>query len=186
MDNPARHPYFTALFEAAKAVHSSLNPEDVLQQVVRSSADALGVRAASLRLLDRDARMLVLAAHHGLSRTYLEKGPVSRGGSDIDRRALAGETVVVLDAPNDARFQYRAAAAEEGFRSVLCVPVQIDGQGIGVLRVYSDELRPFDQGEVELLTAMATLGGIAIRNAEQFGRVRNDLQNLEQFVTAAY
>jgi len=186
MENPTRHPYFTALFEAAKTVHSSLDQDQVLDQIVRSSARALGARAASLRLLDRDAHMLVLAAHHGLSRSYLEKGPVSRGGSDIDRRALRGETVVVLDAPNDPGFQYRAAAAEEGFRSVLCVPVMLDEQGIGVLRVYSDDVRPFDRGEVELLTAMATLGAIAIRNAEQFRRVRNDLRDLEQFVTAAY
>src|SRR5205085_1018539 len=103
--------------------------------------------------------------------------------SDIDQIALQGQAVVIPDARTDPRFQYRADAAEEGIRSVLCVPVMLDGRGIGVLRVYSDELRAFDQGEVDLLTAMATLGAIAIRNAETHSRVREDLRSLEEFVT---
>lgn len=186
MQSRARDPYFVALFEAAKALNSSLELDEVLHEIARNSAEALGVRASSLRLVESSGRLLSLVASYGLSEDYLAKGPVSRQSSDIDRRALRGETVVVLDAPTDHRFQYQAAAREEGFKSVLCVPVLLEGRGIGVLRVYAWERRPFNQGEADLLTAMATLGAIAIRNAETFGRVRNHLHDLEQFVTATW
>jgi len=46
MENGARHPYFVALFETAKAVHSSLDLDEVLRELVRNSAEALGVKAA--------------------------------------------------------------------------------------------------------------------------------------------
>ena len=82
MENGARHPYFVALFETAKAVHSSLDLDQVLHELVRNSAEALGVKAAALRLLDPNGQRLVLRAHHGLSRDYLDKGPVLVEESD--------------------------------------------------------------------------------------------------------
>jgi GAF domain-containing protein len=182
MERVASQPYFVALFEAAKAVHSSLVLQDVLQEIVRSSADALGAKAAALRLLKPGTSTLVLCAAHGLSSDYLRKGPVAVDGSELDRQVLQGRPVVVPDASRDARFQYPAEAAGEGIRSVLCVPLMLDGRGIGVLRVYSGAPRAFDGGEVDLLTAMATLGAIAIRNAEDYKQVRDDLRHLQEFV----
>ena len=186
MENGARHPYFVALFDAAKAVHSSLILQDVLQEIVRRSADTIGAKAASLRLLKPGGETLTLCAAYGLSRDYLNKGPVLVSSSPIDRCALLGETVVIRDARTDPRFQYRAEAAEENICSVLCVPVMHDGQGVGVLRVYSDRPRTFDQGEIELLTAMSTLGAIAIRNAETHTRTRDDLRAMEQYVAHSW
>jgi GAF domain-containing protein len=186
MENGARHPYFVALFETAKAVHSSLDLDEVLRELVRNSAEALGVKAAALRLLEPDGQTLALRAHHGLSPDYLGKGPVLVEESDLDRQALRGEPVVIQDARRDFRFQYPEEAAEEGIRSVLCVPVTLRDQGIGVLRVYASDEQPFDRGEKDLLTAMATLGAIAIRNAETFAKVRSDLASLESYVTSAW
>ena len=181
MEVAARQPYFAALFEAAKAVHSSLVLQDVLRQIARCSANTLGAKAAALRLLDRTGSLSLVAAH-GLSTDYLQKGPVRVESSEIDRRALQGQTVVIPNAAHDPRFQYPHEAAEEGIVSVLCVPLMLDGRGIGVLRVYSAEPRTFDPGEVDLVTAMATLGAIAIRNAEAFAKVHEDLRHLETFV----
>src|SRR5438105_3876586 len=137
MENGARHPYFVALFETAKAVHSSLDLDEVLNELVRNSAEALGVKAAALRLLDPNEHTLELRAQHGLSPDYLAKGPVLVEESDIDREALRGEPVVIGDVRRDFRFQYPEAASEEGIRSVLCVPVMLHDRGIGVLRVYA-------------------------------------------------
>src|SRR5439155_5178636 len=153
--------------------------------LVRNSAEALAVKAAALRLLDPNEHTLELRAQHGLSPDYLAKGPVLVEESDIDREALRGEPVVIEDVRRDFRFQYPEAAGEEGIRSVLCVPVTLRDRGIGVLRVYSDEERSFEDGEKDLLTAMATLGAIAIRNAETFAKVRSDLASLEDYITSA-
>lgn len=185
MENGARHPYFVALFETAKAVHSSLDLDEVLYELVRNSAEAVGCRASALRLLDPKGETLALRAHYGLSPDYLAKGPVLIEESDLDRQALRGQPVVIKDVRRDDRFQYPEAASEEGIRSILCVPVTLRDRGIGVLRVYSGGERAFEDGEKDLLTAMATLGAIAIRNAETFARVRSDLASLEDYITSA-
>jgi GAF domain-containing protein len=186
MENGARHPYFLALFETAKAVHSSLDLDEVLKHLVRNSAEAVGATAAALRLLDPQGRTLQLRAQYGLSDAYLAKGPVVVDHSELDQEALRGAAVVIPDVRTDARFQYPEEASEEGIRSVLCVPVTLGDQSIGVLRVYSSQERSFEEGEKDLLTAMATLGAIAIRNAELFAKVRSDLASLESYVTSAW
>jgi len=186
MENGARHPYFVALFETAKAVHSSLDLDEVLYELVRNSAAAVGCRAAALRLLEPNGQSLALRAHYGLSDQYRAKGPVLVEESDIDRQAMRGQPVVIEDVRRDFRFQYPEEATEEGIRSVLCVPVTLRDRGVGVLRVYSGEERSFEDGEKDLLTAMATLGAISIRNAETFAKVRSDLASLENYVTTAW
>jgi signal transduction protein with GAF and PtsI domain len=177
------HPYFVALFESAKTVHSSLDPNIVLQEIARNSAEAVACRGSAIRLLDPERERLLLSAAHGLSRDYLSKGPVYVESSQIDRQALEGRPVVIEDAQSDPRFQYREEAQEESIRSVLCVPLMLDERGIGVLRVYSADRRSFDNGEVDLLTAMAALGSIAIRNAQMHMKLRSEMQSLEDFVT---
>src|SRR5438105_8455818 len=101
MENGARHPYFVALFETAKAVHSSLDLDEVLHELVRNSAEALGLKAAALRLLDSKERTLELRAQHGLSEEYLAKGPVVVEESDVDQLALRGAPVVIEDVRHD-------------------------------------------------------------------------------------
>ncbi len=177
------HPYFVALFESAKTVHASLDSNIVLQEIARNCAEAIGCRGAAIRLLDPDRERLMLSAAHGLSRDYLSKGPVYVESSQLDRQALGGRPVVVEDAQSDPRFQYREEAQEESIRSVLCVPLMLEKRGIGVLRVYSAERRNFDNGEIDLLTAMAALGSIAIRNAQMHTKLRSEMQSLEDFVT---
>jgi signal transduction protein with GAF and PtsI domain len=180
------HPYFVALFESAKTVHASLDPNIVLQEIARNCAEAVGCRGSAIRLLDPERERLMLSAAHGLSRDYLAKGPVYVESSQVDRQALEGRPVVIEDAQSDPRFQYREEAQEESIRSVLCVPLMLDERGIGVLRVYSEEPRRFDQGEVDLLTAMAVLGSIAIRNAQMHMKLRDEMQSLEEFVTRSW
>src|SRR4051812_45064506 len=109
MDNGARSPYFVALFEAAKALHSSLDLQAVLSEIVRNSAEGVGAKGAALLLLDRIQRELSLAASYGLSQEYLEKGPIRPETSSLDRRILAGEPVVISNR-SEHRFQYPEAA----------------------------------------------------------------------------
>ena len=81
-------------------------------------------KQASVRLLDRSGQILELAAVHGLSKNYLEKGPVEVAKSPIDRQVLQGQIVQIEDVTEDPRFQYPMEAQQEGIKSVICVPLQ--------------------------------------------------------------
>lgn len=174
--------YFKTLYEAIRVINSSLEPGELLGKVAEQTARALGVKACSLRLLDKSGRNLLPGAASGLSKGYLRKGSVEVGKSGLDKEALTGATVLVKDATTDSRFQYQEAAKTEGIRSVLVVPLKLeDTKIIGVMRVYSDVEREFSASEVEFLEIMANLSAIAIENARLHQALKADYELLTAF-----
>jgi signal transduction histidine kinase len=136
----------------------------------------MGVKASSIRLLDEERRFLEVGAAYGLSDAYLEKGKVDPQRGEMDRVTLQGKPVALLDATVDPRFQYPEEARKEGIRSVLSVPLMLLDRAIGVLRVYTGEVRQFTKEETEFLVALASQGTAAIQNA----RAYRQLQELEE------
>ncbi len=165
--------YYTALYQAAMTISSSLELPEVLQSVVKSITEAMQVKACGLRLLDRRTGQLQLSAVHGLSSGYLAKGPVEVEHSPIDSEALRGKTVIIPDVSVDSRFQYKEAAKREGIVSVLCVPLEVRGEAIGVLRVYTDEPCTFHEDDIQFLSVLASLAGLAIANANLYASLKN-------------
>jgi signal transduction histidine kinase len=165
------------LYETSRAVSSTLNLQQVLSTIVRQATEVMGVKGSSIRLLDEDRRFLELSAAYGLSDAYLAKGKVdAQRGETLDRLTLEGKPVALLDAANDRRFQYPEEARKEGIQSMLSVPMMLQEQVIGVLRVYTAEVREFSEQEIEFLKALASQGAAAIQNA----RAYRQLQELEE------
>ena len=102
------------LHETSRAVNSSLNLPQVLTTIVRQATEAMGVKASSIRLLDEERRILEISAAYGLSDAYLTKGKVDPQREGMDRLALRGEPVALLDATVDPRFQYPEEARKGG------------------------------------------------------------------------
>lgn len=167
--------YFQALFELARVVNSSLEPEVVLDDIVRHAALAMGVKASTIRLLEERTGRLVPAACYGLSHGYIRKGPVDLRHSRIDVEVVDGRIVQVADAPNDPRVQYPDRLRQEGVASLLVVPLTVgDDHIIGVLRVYAAEPRTFSDDDVRFLSAAADLSAVALENARLHQALRKE------------
>ncbi len=165
--------YYTALYQAALTISSSLELDQVLQSVVTSITEAMQVKACGLRLLDPNTGQLRLSAVYGLSGGYLAKGPVDVVHSAIDSEALRGSPIFIPDARIDPRFQYQDAAKEEGIVSVLCVPLEVHGEAIGVMRVYTNEPTTFHEDDVQFLSVLASLAALAIENARLYESIKS-------------
>ena len=165
--------YYMALYSAALAFSSSLELQEVLQTVVTNITETMRVKACVLRLLDARTGQLQLSAYHGLSQGYLSKGPVEVEHSPIDSEALQGKTVIIYDVSTDSRFQYVEAAKREGIASVLCVPLEVHGAAIGVMRVYTSESCTFHDDDIQFLTVLARLAALAIENASLYENLKN-------------
>ena len=164
--------YYTTLYQTALTISSSLELDEVLHRVVTSITEAMQVKACALRLLDAHTGELQLSAVYGLSKNYLTKGPVEVKSSLIDSEALCGAPVVVRDVRDDPRFQYQEAARREGIVSVLCVPLEVHGRAIGVIRVYTSEPYDFHEDDIQFLSVLASLAALAIENASLYDNLK--------------
>lgn len=158
--------YFKLFYETAQTILSSSSLQVTLDTLVERSVAALRVKGGSLRMVDEQTHQLQQVASCGLSETYLNKGALS---SDLSvPSVLSGEVVCIQDAFDDPRIQYRDELRREGINTMLSLPLEASGTAIGVLRLYSAERREFSAEEVELVSAMAELGGLAIANARLY------------------
>ncbi len=165
-----------SLYDTARAVTSTLNFTEVLNTIARQATQSMKAKACSIRLIDEEKRQLRVGAAYGLSQEYLAKGPVDLEKSLVDRGALRGKAVSVLDVAKDPGFQYPEEAVKEGIRSVLCVPLSVREKPIGVLRLYTADIHRFTDEEIEFLTTLASQAAVAIENARTYQR----LEDLEQ------
>lgn len=166
--------YFAALYDVAKVINASLTPSRVLKEIVSCVAQTMEVKACSLRIVDSRRKKLLMGAHIGLSDGYIRKGPVLVKESGLDNKALKGKTIWLKNAQADDDFQYKDKAKAEGIKSVLVVPLIAEKRAIGVLRVYTAEVREFDKEEIRFLEAVANLSAIALEKARFHQALRKD------------
>lgn len=153
------------LNDGARVINSTLDLPQVLEGLVKNTAEAMGVRACSIRLLDSGGQNLEPVAVFGLSQAYLDKGPVDGITNLLARRVLSGEVVNIPDAPNSPLLQYPDEARQEGIRSVLSAPLVGKSGPLGILRAYAVEPDRFNAEDEAFLVAIASQGSIAIENA---------------------
>ncbi|HAR99407.1 MAG TPA: diguanylate cyclase [Syntrophus sp. (in: bacteria)] len=163
--------------DLAASINSSLDIKDILQTLSCEVSQAIGVKAASIRLLDEESNTLKLVASCGLSEKYLNKGPISAEKSIAE--ALRGKPVVVRNASTDKGVQYKKEKKAEGIVTILSVPIKSKERVIGVLRLYSAVAREFTEDEILLVTALAYQGGLAIQNAGLYLMLKSDMKELK-------
>jgi len=175
-----------ALVRISRSVNSSLSLSEVLQTIVENAAKVLGMKAASLRLLDEERKVLKVVAAYGLSKTYLEKGPVEVEKSLIDRECLKCKVINVRDIRKEKRLQYHDELMKEGIMALLSLPLTVRGASIGVLRVYTSNPYTFNQSEIDFLSALSCQGAIAIDNARLFEHIKKEYKELARDVWKWY
>jgi PAS domain S-box-containing protein len=178
--------YMESYQNVCKAISASLSLDEVLKLIVSNVVKVMSVKASLLRLLNKETNQLELAAYHGLSKSYADKGPVEYDASIDD--ALAGKSVSIYDITADKSAKYRSEAEREGIRSILSIPLRFKGEVIGVLRMYTSEPTEYSEEDLKFVTAIAEQAAIAIVNARIFEKTvskERGYLNVFQSVTKA-
>ena len=108
--------------------------------------------------------------------------PRTRVSLGIVKRVLeSGEPLVSLDATQDQRFEEFASIEELQLKSVICLPVRVDGEVRGVLLV-DNRMRQgaFDEEDLEIAELFADQAAIAMQNSRRLDELRMHSERIEQ------
>ena len=164
--------------EISSAIGSTITINKVLQLVVTTITEVLGVRGTQVRLLDRKTNELQLAASFGLSEKFTKIGALKAKRGEDGVRKLSTKAIVIDDAPNDPRLQYRAEIAEEGIREILTLPLIARDRMIGELTIFTGESLAFTEREIQFTTAIALQCACAIENSRMYQQVKYEFHRL--------
>jgi signal transduction protein with GAF and PtsI domain len=151
---------YETLLKITGAISATRDPEDVVVLTVESVKTAMDVKGCTLFLVDRKTDELKIAGSYGLSRNYLDKGPVSSLKSIAE--SIKEGPVAIYDVSDDPRLQYPEEAQKEGIASILSVPMNVHDRVLGALRVYTAEPWEFTLEDVNFVHAVAQIVGMAI------------------------
>jgi class 3 adenylate cyclase len=143
----------------------------------------------------RDGDNFRIASTHGAPsayRNFLRREPVVRADPQITMWQVVQSKQVVqvpdITAISSHGSGMRIAAIKlAGARTLIGVPLLKDDAVIGVLGIYRQEVRPFTQKQIELVTTYASQAVIAIENARLLNELRErtaDLREAHDRVTA--
>jgi signal transduction protein with GAF and PtsI domain len=124
VDRSARH--LRLLTETIAAVNSTLDLDEVFEQIARKVAEALETDACFVYLYDEPADELVLRASFGTRVEDMTRVPKMRPGEGITGFAAAERAPVMIarEAHLDPRFKRFPNLREEHYQSILAVPTR--------------------------------------------------------------
>jgi GAF domain-containing protein/anti-sigma regulatory factor (Ser/Thr protein kinase) len=155
-----------------------LSAEDLLDALLDRMREILNVDTAAILLLEHDGRMLRARAAKGIEEE-VEQGvriPVGRGFAG--RIAAERHPIAILDV--DHADVLNPLLRQKGIRSLLGVPLLVEGRVTGVLHVGTRSPRAFTDQDRDLLQAVADRAALAIDHAQLFERERRARERAER------
>ena len=164
-----------ALTEISQVINSSLDLDDVLRFVMDNIVRLTGAERGFMMLRDTSGQMSTRIARNWEQESLNEsEHAVSR--TVIQKVIETGEAILTTNAQEDPRFGGQESIIAFNLRSILCVPLKVKNDMIGV--IYADNrIRTgiFSESERDLLAVFANQAAIAIENARLFASLRRTL-----------
>jgi signal transduction histidine kinase len=174
------------LTDLSAAVSGTLDPEKIYDQALSRLVHRMAYQKAYLFLVDRERHVLRGHRMAGADTTtppFEETEiPLELEASAGARTAITGEPVLVNDVDHTTEPVHRALVRTHRVRSFVAVPLRVREQTLGVLTVTAAEPGRFDQGDVEVLTAVASHVALAIDKAASFQTIEDLSRSLEDKV----
>jgi two-component system NtrC family sensor kinase len=156
--------FYRIFRDISTSVHSCSDVKEVLDLVVRKSSEVVNAKGAILRILNLETSQLDLSAAYGLSEEYLSKGHIS-SKNRLYALYRFNKVFVIKDVQKDPRVIYREAARREGIRMMLDLPLTIENNFIGIIRIFFAQPRDFSEEELSFLVSIAEQCALALDKA---------------------
>jgi len=169
-------------FRVSGLINSSLQLDEVLENIMTTSRSILKADACSLMLVDEKSDELVFEVAQGPVADKLKGGMRIRRGQGIAGYVHdSGQPLLIENAYEDTRFN-REFDRMTGYRTqtILCVPLKIKERVIGVSQVINKlDGSNFNEEDKETLSLLCAHAAIAVENARLHHEILRS-QQIEQ------
>lgn len=173
------------LIDVVKIVNSTLNLNTLLGLAMRLTTQVMKAEASSLMLIDEKTEELVFKVTFGDKKEEIKGFRLALGEGIAGWVAKEGQSLLVADAQNDARFD-KSIDKKTGFKtkSIICVPLKIKEHIIGIIEVINKkDTDSFTPDDVNMCNAFASQVAIAIENARLYENITQVEKVKSEFIS---
>src|SRR5512147_951088 len=175
-----RYSHLQALAGIGQVVNSTLEVDEVLQIVMDTIVRLTEAERGFLMLRDESGQMTIRIARNW-EQESINQSEFAISRTVVQRVIDGGEAVLTTNAREDPRFGGQESIIAFNLRSILCVPLSVKSELIGV--IYTDNrIRTgiFSESDRDLLLDFANQAAVAIENARLFSSLKRTLEEVTE------
>lgn len=164
----------TLFYDITEKLAAKLNPKEIAQLVVEYASKFIKADYISVMIYDEDTGYLqsLVSSKEGV---YINK--IVAPGEGIEGNIfLTGKAEIINDVQSDPRYREE----NETVCSMMCTPMKIKDEVIGVIQVSSNEPVTYTSEDLRLLSTLTLQAAAAIENAKLYDSLK------EAFLTTVY
>jgi signal transduction histidine kinase len=180
-DLEGRQSQLLRLVELSVILNSTLDLDELLQQITATATELLDCEASSILLYDEKNPRLYFAAATGSDPVELAKIPVPIEGSLAGTIFRTNQPMILNNVEQDPR-HYSLVSDKVKFktRTLLGVPMPIKDRTMGVLEAINKRDGEFKERDVAILSVTAAHAAIAINNARLLRQTQQALEKVRE------
>ena len=175
-----RFSHLQALAGIGQVVNSTLEVDEVLQIVMDTIVRLTGAERGFLMLRSEQGEMVTRIARNW-EQESINQSEFAISRTVVQRVIESGEAVLTTNAREDPRFGGQESIIAFNLRSILCVPLTVKSELIGV--IYADNrIRTgiFSESDRDLLLSFADQAAVSIENARLFSSLKRTLEEVTE------
>jgi signal transduction histidine kinase/DNA-binding response OmpR family regulator len=157
-----------ALYEVDRTLRAEPNLEKLLRHILRKTIEACEADSGAISLYNEETKLLTTLVAQGLPEA-LGNARFRVGEGLAGWVAQMKRPIVVNDVRSNPRWK-PLIAEEYEFGSVICVPMVLRGELVGVIHLWRRLPKPFSGRDLNFLSTIASQAALAVRNAQLYIR----------------
>ncbi len=167
----------TLLNRASNALLSTLDQDKVLITVLEELRHLMDVVACSVWLVDEQTGDIVCHQNSGPQDEDVRGWRLAKGEGIIGWVVENGRSQLMSDALSDSRHYTKLdQALDLTTRSLITIPLVVQGRVIGALQALDSEPDRFDPSDLALMESLAATAAFAVENARLYSQARHDAE----------
>lgn len=153
------------IIRTARAVVSELELDKALSILLKKAMRITNTSAGTIALYTAETATMRIHAYRGFSKKFISNPEwIVRTGGLTDR-ILKSKSIKVINEHTHPDFFTYPAISHEGIKSLICVPLMVSQEVVGVLYLDDTAPRKFRATDLQILKTLASFASIAIRHA---------------------